>query len=170
MISTILKLHRKWFSDKSTIGELHENDDPAILSYTLEDVLRLDGVKVPGATCIPAGTYEVIINFSQRFGRPMPLLLDVPGFQGIRIHSGNTAADTEGCVLVGQERGEDVVTNSRMAFAPLFSKIKEWVDTGKLYIQISNDVLPAAGVPDESDSEKSVPDMPDMQPDNDSVS
>ena len=70
--------------------------------YCLEDTVRPVGVKVKGQTAIPAGRYEVIVNRSNRFKRDMPLLLDVDGFDGIRIHGGNTSDDTAGCLLVAQ--------------------------------------------------------------------
>ena len=68
---------------------------------TLEDVVRKKGsAKVQGQTAIPAGRYEVVVNFSNHFQREMCQVLNVPGFEGIRIHGGNSAADTEGCILV----------------------------------------------------------------------
>jgi len=74
--------------------------------FTLEDEVRLGDifkVKVQDKTAIPVGRYEVILNMSNRFKMYMPLLLNVPNFSGIRIHSGNTKEHTEGCVLVGYE-------------------------------------------------------------------
>lgn len=94
----ILYLLRNLYTDHSTRGILLINNK--IFCYTLEDTVRPKGAdKVPGQTAIPAGRYEVILNFSNRFQKIMPLLLNVPGFVGIRIHGGNTAADTEGCIL-----------------------------------------------------------------------
>jgi hypothetical protein len=86
---------------------------------TLEDVIRPEGVKVYGATAIPAGRYPVRITRSTRFGRMLPEICDVPGFSGVRIHPGNTARDTEGCVLVGIERGPGCVVRSREAMEGL---------------------------------------------------
>jgi len=119
-----LKLNRIQFTEKSTIGELWVDDEPDRFCFTLEDVAREAGVKVAGQTAIPAGQYEVVINWSQRFKRPMPLLLNVPNFEGVRIHSGNTAADTEGCILVGFNRAPDFVGNSRQAFDTLFATMQ----------------------------------------------
>ena len=92
--------------------------------HTLEDEVR-DGEKVYGETAIPAGTYEVIITFSPRFQRDLPLLVGVPNFEGVRIHPGNTAADTHGCILPGRTRDIEnhTVGASRVAFNSLYEKI-----------------------------------------------
>ena len=82
----------------TTFGKLYLND-MTFLNYTLEDKVR--EIKIKHQTTIPAGTYEIIINKSERFKQMMPLLLNVPGFDGIRIHKGNSAIDTSGCILVG---------------------------------------------------------------------
>ena len=103
-----------------TAGSMYIDD--AFECFTLEDEVR-DGEKVFGQTAIPAGNYKVIINFSQRFKRDLPLLLNVPNFEGIRIHSGNTAEDTHGCILVGKQRNGETVGASRLAFDPLYEKI-----------------------------------------------
>ncbi len=84
-----LRIKRTDFSDQSTIGELSVNGQ--FECYTLEDKVRPE--KIAGKTAIPAGRYEVVISFSQRFQRPLPLLLKVPNFEGIRIHPGNTAGE-----------------------------------------------------------------------------
>lgn len=110
-------LRRRWYTDRSTIGALSFGD---FACFTLEDRVRAPGVKIQDRTAIPAGRYRVVVNFSQRFQRRMPLLLDVPMFSGIRIHSGNTAADTRGCILVGEWRAPDWVGESRHAFLRLF--------------------------------------------------
>jgi len=118
-----LLLERLQLDADLTIGSLSIDGDWEC--WTLEDVVRAPGVKVKGATAIPPGTYRVDITFSNRFQQPMPLLLDVPMFEGIRIHAGNTAADTEGCILVGQDRLARSIGRSRKAYAALFTKLRE---------------------------------------------
>jgi hypothetical protein len=123
-----LFLVRKWFTHKSTVGELSIGDQWEC--FSLEDPIREDP-KVSGITAIPEGTYEVIINQSKRFNRQMPLLMNVPGFSGIRIHSGNTADDTQGCILVGQGRDKDFVSRSLAAYEMLFAKMEFALDCGE---------------------------------------
>jgi len=124
-----LHLHREILTDKSTIGRL--SIDGVFECFTLEDRVRLDGSKVYGKTAIPAGTYRVIIDQSNRFKRLLPLLIDVPGFAGVRIHAGNTDADTEGCILVGRTRGVDFIGESRLAFANLFLEMQDAIKDGQ---------------------------------------
>jgi hypothetical protein len=116
-----LELLRTECGKVCTLGELvvdgkHE-------CWTLEDVVRADGVKVYGETAIPKGTYSVDITYSPRFKRDLPLLIGVENFIGIRIHPGNTASDTEGCILVGQGKGQNCILSSRAAFDALFAKM-----------------------------------------------
>lgn len=94
------------------------------LAYTMEDKYRPNGRKLDGDTCIPCGTYEVVITWSPRFGLDMPLLLNVPGFAGVRIHWGNTTKDTAGCILVGLERAGDSIRLSRAAYDVVFHRIR----------------------------------------------
>jgi hypothetical protein len=117
-----LELQRKWFTEQSTIGELYI--EGVRQCFVLEDRFRLPwDAKVYGRTCIPCGTFPVAITHSPRFGIEMPLLLNVPGFSGVRIHTGNSPADTEGCLLPGLERDADRVLQSREAYASLFEKL-----------------------------------------------
>ena len=92
-----LTIERQLFTNHCTIGRLFIDD----LSFcdTLEDVVR--DKKIKGETAIPYGTYDVVLDYSNRFKKIMPHVLNVPGFEGIRIHTGNTDHDTEGCILVG---------------------------------------------------------------------
>jgi hypothetical protein len=113
----IKRLHR---TENSTIGELFV--DGKFECYTLEDKER--DVKIKGETAISKGTYNVTITQSNRFKRLLPLLANVPNFEGVRIHSGNTNHDSEGCILVGTTRAKDFIGNSRVAFEKLFKKMQ----------------------------------------------
>jgi hypothetical protein len=131
-----LKLTRKWLTANSTISEL--TVDGAFECFTLEDHFPTPYVKTPGKTCIPLGRYEVIVNMSNRFKVEMPLLLNVPQFAGIRIHPGNVAGDTEGCLLPGRIRGTDKVLESKLAYETLFTKIKAAIAKGeKVFITVA---------------------------------
>lgn len=123
---------RRWLTDKSTIGEL--SIDGKRVCFVLEDVYRGDDPKdkQAGKTAIPCGTYEVVITHSPRFGVDMPLLLNVPGFTGVRIHAGNDADDTDGCLLVGFDRGPDQVLRSKFAYAAVFQEIQAARAKGEL--------------------------------------
>jgi len=128
-----LKLHRKIFTDDSTIGELFIDD--VFFCYTLEDKVRPK--KIKGITAIPNGTYDVIINFSNRFQRYMPLLLNVPNYEGIRIHNGNKSTHTEGCILVGGTKADNFIGNSRVTFVKLMTKLKAVEKKEKIKITIA---------------------------------
>ena len=112
-----------------TIGELLVDGEHEC--WTLEDIVRPDGQKTPGETAIPYGTYNLVITFSNRFQRDLPLVEGVPNFTGIRIHPGNTAADTHGCLLVGRGKTASSVTESRLAFDALFPKIRNAIEHGE---------------------------------------
>ena len=140
MISLELHLKRTIFTDKSTIGML--SVDGVFECYVLEDVVReRAGVpvgewKVHGDTAIPQGRYRIERTMSGRFGRVLPLLRKVPGFEGIRIHPGNDPGDTEGCLLPGLHKGENCVTDSRAAFAMLDELIEESLRIGEVWITV----------------------------------
>lgn len=122
-----LLLQRKWCVKDATIGELFLNGQ--FECYVLEDVVRL-GSKVQNATAIPTGTYRVVTDWSPRFQKNMLHILDVPGFEGIRIHPGNTAVDTDGCLLVGQtvDLTNASIGASRIAYEQLFRKLYDEKD------------------------------------------
>ena len=107
-----LVLRRHGHTNKATLGVLFING--AHECYTLEE---------PGIGAIPIGQYSVTIDESARFKRLMPHVLDVPGRSGIRIHCGNTSADTTGCILVGRTQMSDFIGGSRKAFDLLFPKL-----------------------------------------------
>src|SRR5258705_2968772 len=123
-----IELTRSIKTNKSTIGELTING--VLECFILEDKDRglrqgmttseLMALKIKTKTAIPTGRYEVVVSFSNRFHKMLPLLLDVPAFEGIRIHPGNTDADTEGCLLPGKTKSADAVASSRIAFTALF--------------------------------------------------
>lgn len=126
-----LELKRRFFEDVCTIGELYV--DGVFEAYSLEDIVRPNGApKIYGETAIPCGTYRLVLTKSVKFGRVLPLLVGVPGFRGIRIHAGNTAIDTKGCILVGRAIGQDrrSILYSRDAFAALYKLLEEAVREG----------------------------------------
>ncbi|MCE5212975.1 MAG: DUF5675 family protein [Deltaproteobacteria bacterium] len=129
-----LEIVRKEFTDKSTIGDLLI--DGKFFSYTLEDAVR--DVKIPGKTAIPEGTYEVVVNKSNRFKRQMPLLLNVPGYEGVRIHNGNTAEQTEGCPLIGYSKGVNFIGKSKNAFGDFFPILQAACKKEKVFITVRN--------------------------------
>jgi hypothetical protein len=131
-----LKLIRDTFTEKSTIGKLFVND--IYESNTLEDVVRYTP-KVYGKTAIPEGNYQVIVDYSNKYQRDMPHVLNVPGFEGIRIHAGNKAEDTEGCILLGLSRKPDWIGQSRTAFESFFDKLDEAISRKeKVTLEIVN--------------------------------
>lgn len=110
---------RDTFTENSTIGKMLI--DGAFFCYTLEDTIR--ETKIAGETAIPYGTYKVIVNMSNRFKRLMPLLLNVPNFEGVRIHAGNDKNSTHGCILVGATKSKDFIGDSKVTFNKLMSKL-----------------------------------------------
>lgn len=121
---TIL-LKRIALRDTYTIGKLYI--DGQLICDTLEDKVRdlSKEKKVYGETAIPYGTYKVSWTYSPKFKKYMPLLENVPNFSGIRIHSGNTAKDSLGCILVGENKQKGMVLNSRATVDKLYPIIKK---------------------------------------------
>lgn len=126
-------LYRTLYAETHTIGKLYVNGH--FYCDTLEDRVR-NGEKVPNETAIPAGRYRVKLTHSPKFNRLLPLLLDVPNFSAVRIHAGNTAADTAGCVLVGENRENSRLINSRYTEQRLVELLE--LQTSPIYINIKN--------------------------------
>ena len=120
-----------------TIGRL-EDENGKKLCDTLEPIWRnYDGgeLKIPKKSAIPEGTYRVVTTYSLRFRKYLPLLVGVPGFEGVRIHAGNTSRDTEGCILVGQNLQVGKVLWSRITLSKLMKIIE---NEKEIFITIKN--------------------------------
>lgn len=120
-------------NNDTTIGELLI--DGEWFCWTLEDRVRAQ--KIKHQTAIPAGEYIVEVNMSARFKELMPLLLNVPQFSGIRIHPGNDAADTSGCILVGFSRTGARIEQSRAAFSELMKRMEATYTNEMISIEIT---------------------------------
>ena len=131
-----LNLKRTYPKDNYTIGELYIEGE--YFCDTLEDTVREPDEKIAGQTAIPYGKYEVIVNRSPRFKRDLPLLLEVPNFEGIRIHRGNTDKDTSGCILVGENKVVGKVINSTEKEEYITKLLKEAISLDyKVFIEIT---------------------------------
>jgi hypothetical protein len=129
-----LKLTRKVYTDNSTIGELEI--DGKFECYILEDVVRM--FKIFGNTAIPEGKYLIALTPSEKFKRTLPELLNVPKYTGIRIHTGNSAVDTEGCLITGCSMSKDWVSKSKIAFESLYEKL---IGAFSLYEIVSIEII-----------------------------
>lgn len=111
-----VEVKRTFKGTEYTIGKLYI--DGHYLCDTLEDTVRPVGVKISGKTAIPAGTYKVKKTMSPRFKKILPEILNVPGFTGVRIHAGNLASHTDGCLLLGlnKKKGQVLESQTTMAF------------------------------------------------------
>ncbi|WP_028896693.1 DUF5675 family protein [Prevotella sp. HUN102] len=128
-----LRVKRIARRDTYTVGRLYvdgkrfcdtlEDTDRGLSSLMTEAEVR--NVKKKGITAIPTGRYRVIYTFSPMFRRRMPLLCGVKGFEAIRIHPGNTARDTEGCILVGRNAKVGMLTESRTEFERLDALMRD---------------------------------------------
>lgn len=140
----IIELNTIFKGDKYTISKLYI--DGKYYCDTIEDTVRDLPLECPytsrGQSCrcnekiysetaIPAGTYKVIVNMSNKFGRELPLLVDVPHFLGIRIHRGNTSKDSSGCIIVGENKVKGTVINSTKYEIDIAKKIKEAIANGE---------------------------------------
>lgn len=127
----------------STIGDLYI--DSIFECYTLEDLVREEAGrpvhewKIPGKTAIPSGRYQIVIDFSPKFQKPLMHLLNVEGFSGVRVHAGNTEKDTDGCILVGRAVNGTAITASRSALEAMQIKVQNALDAGEdVFITIVN--------------------------------
>ena len=134
-MESVITLIRKEYTDESTIGDL--SFDGEFVSFSLEDTVRDHGPKIYGKTAIPKGRYEIVISYSNKFQKMLPLLVDVPNFKGVRIHSGNTPADSDGCILTGYTKGVNFVGDSRAAFKDLMARITGAIKLRKVFIEIA---------------------------------
>lgn len=139
-MTTVITLFRYQFNEHTTIGNLILPNGKRF--YTLEDKVRSFGKngegKIWGKTAIPSGKYQIVVNYSVRFKKPMPLLLNVPYFEGIRIHSGTTEANTAGCLLLGIDVYNGQLLQSRTAFDIFFKWLQVELTKAKVYIEIVN--------------------------------
>lgn len=126
-----------------TIGKLYIDD--VYFCDTIEDTVRdlnkngkFDNgeKKIHSKTAIPYGTYEIKWTYSPRFKKYTPQLMNVPSFEGIRIHAGNTSADTEGCLILGKNKQVGKVINSRATINKFYPIIKNACSNGKVTIEI----------------------------------
>ena len=130
-----MKIALKRIANRDTycIGKLYINGK--FFSNTLEDRDRgldssmsleeLKKMKIKAETAIPTGIYKVLLTYSPKYKRVMPLVNNVPAYSGIRIHSGNSAKDTEGCILVGKNTIVGRLTDSRNTFEALFKRLQQ---------------------------------------------
>lgn len=112
-----LYINGKYFCDTL------EDTDRGMSSVMSEDELK--ELKIKGETAIPVGIYKVLITYSPKYKKNMPLINNVPAFSGIRIHSGNSAKDTEGCILVGKNTVVGRLTESRNTYNALFKRLQQ---------------------------------------------
>lgn len=143
-----LVLHRKYKGTEYTIGKLYKKDNNGKEIYVcdvLEDTVRNPittainrFIKIYGKTAIPYGKYEIVRTYSDRFKKVLPLLLNVPHYTGIRIHTGNTAEDTEGCLLVGKNDVKGKVTQSKKYFQIVDELIENSLKKEQVWIRITD--------------------------------
>lgn len=140
-----IKLIRKYYQAKYTIGRLYVNNhffsdclEPP--SQHLTERCSMDTIqnaKNKGYRAIPTGRYRILITRSRRFGRWLPLLMNVKGFEGIRIHAGNKPEDTRGCILLGFNRRKGYVLDSTRCVLTLVKMMTEAMKKGeKVFVTV----------------------------------
>ena len=129
--------HGRMYLDGVTFCHTCEDEDRQLENVPGHE----NSTKVYGKTAIPRGKYRIIIDWSNRFKRELPRLLDVPNYVGVRIHPGNGPEDTEGCILPGTgipSNRQDWLLNSRAAFDALFNKIEAALELGEeVWIEVA---------------------------------
>ena len=125
-----LEIKRFEYGTNYTIGKFYI--DGVYHCFTLEDAVRevegqpVESWKIKGETAIPKGTYKVVLDFSTHFQKTLPHILNVPGYEGVRIHQGNTDKDTEGCILLGSTwGGGNFIGGSAIAFKPVLAMLAD---------------------------------------------
>lgn len=138
-----LLLERKYLKDKYTIGNLYINGvffcnilEDKVVDLNKNGLFDCGEFKIKGHTAIPYGKYKVKLTYSPKFKRELPLLINVPHFEGIRIHRGNTSEDSAGCLLPGENREKGKVLNSTKYETELIKKIKSLPVNEKITIKI----------------------------------
>ena len=134
-----IRVVREPTKNDTTLGALFIDDHWQC--HTLEDIIRPVGEKIYGETAIPPGRYKLVLSMSNRFKRILPEVLAVPNFTGIRIHAGNTAKDTHGCLLWGQTRNVEArsIGQSKLALEAFMTKITAvWDAKSELWITYVN--------------------------------
>ena len=136
-----IKVIRNILTSEYTVGHLYIDDE--YICDTIEDRCRKiekKEDKIYGVTAIPCGRYPVVLDYSKKYSKLMPHILDVPYFEGIRIHSGNSDEDSLGCLIVGEYVpgvAGGWVANSRIAYSKVFDKLKQASDKGeRIFITI----------------------------------
>lgn len=134
-----IRLERIARKEAYTIGRVYVNGE--YLCDSLEDRDRgladtmteaaIAAVKVKGRTAIPTGVYGVVMTWSPRFRKTLPLVCGVKGFEGIRVHSGNGPEDTEGCILLGRNRVAGRVLDSRVACETFNAMVQQAILRGE---------------------------------------
>lgn len=136
-----IQIIRHTFNGNNTIGRMLINGK--FFAHTCEDEVRMlksAEDKVNGKTAIPYGKYEVDVTFSNRFQKELPILAQVPFFEAVRIHGGNTEADTEGCILIGANTDEKKIWNCGGKVASLVAQIKIARLSEKIFVAIKQGV------------------------------
>lgn len=128
-----LKVVRDDETPSRSLGKIYADDQ--YIGETCEDAdrhLEDGGEKVYGKTAIPRGLYKVVLSHSAHFGKMLPEVLDVPGYSGVRIHGGNTASDTLGCILVGRVRMADGIANCAATVQRIIDMIDNAEENGEV--------------------------------------